>query len=182
MVVRFDDLMISVMILSVFVTIVVSTRFDLGGLMRVNSDMHIYSNFEVVWLVGPVLVFITVRILSLTISYELIDVEWVDILMNIVAAQWYWNENFILEGQENSTLISPFVSHSSISDKWAIGATTLDVLHSMSMKDLRFHTDCMPGKYVVHDYVDYLEGIVWVSCQELCGYRHSGMVIGMEVE
>jgi len=87
-----------------------------------------------------------------------------------------------LEGQENSTLVSPFVTHGSVSDKWAIGATTLDVLHSMSMKDLGFHTDCMPRKYVVHDYVDYLEGLVWVSCQELCGYRHSGIVIGIEIE
>lgn len=104
--------------------------------------------------------FVAVRILSLTMSYELIDIEWVDVLMNIVAAQWYWNENFILERQENSTLISPFVTHSSVSDKWAIRATTLDVLHSISMKDLGFHTDCMPGKYVVHDYVDYLEGLI----------------------
>jgi len=88
----------------------------------------------------------------------------------------------MLEGQENSTLISPFVTHRSISDKWAIGATTLDVLHSISIKDLGFHTDCIPGKYVVHDYVDYLERLIWVSCQELCGYRHSGMVIRMEIE
>jgi heme/copper-type cytochrome/quinol oxidase subunit 2 len=115
-------------------------------------------------------------------SYELLNIEWVDIMLNIVAAQWYWNENFILERQENSTLISPFTTHSSISDKWAIRATTLDVLHSISIKDLGFHTDCMPGKYVVHDYVDYLERLIWVSCQELCGYRHSGMVVGMEIE
>jgi heme/copper-type cytochrome/quinol oxidase subunit 2 len=87
-----------------------------------------------------------------------------------------------LEGQENSTLVGPFVTHSSCSDKWAIGATTLDVLHSISIKDLGFHTDCMPRKYVVHDYIDYLEGIVWVSCQELCRYRHSGMVIRIEIE
>lgn len=89
MVVGFDDLIISVIILSVFVTIVVSTGFDLRGLMNVNNDTSIYSNFEIVWLVGPVLVFVTVGILSLTMSYELIDVEWVDILINIVAAQWY---------------------------------------------------------------------------------------------
>lgn len=66
----------------------------------------------------------------------------------------------MMEGMENSTLVSPFVTHSTISDKWAIGATTLDVLHSMSIKDLGFHTDCMPRKYVVHDYVDYLERLI----------------------
>jgi len=67
--------MISVIILSVFVTIVVSTGFELGGLINVSSDTHIYSNFEVVWLIRPVLTFLAVRVLSLTMSYELIDVE-----------------------------------------------------------------------------------------------------------
>jgi len=75
LVVRFDDLIISVMILSVFVTIVVSTRFELRGLVGVNNDTHIYSNFEVVWLIRPVLTFLAVGVLSLTMSYELIDIE-----------------------------------------------------------------------------------------------------------
>jgi hypothetical protein len=61
--------------LSVFVTIVVSTRFELGGLVSVNNDTHIYSNFEVVWLIRPVLTFLAVGVLSLTMSYELIDIE-----------------------------------------------------------------------------------------------------------
>lgn len=87
LVIGFDDLIIRVIILSVFVTMVVVTGFDLGSLSIVSSDTHIYSNFEVVWLVGPVLTFIAVGILSLTMSYELIDIEWVDVLMNIVAAQ-----------------------------------------------------------------------------------------------
>jgi heme/copper-type cytochrome/quinol oxidase subunit 2 len=170
------------MILSVFVTLCVWLRFELRRLRGTCSDTNLYSNFEIVWLLRPVLVFVTLGLLSLTITYELMGVEWVDVILNLVAAQWYWNENFMLEGQENSTMVSPFVTHSSVSDKWAIGATTLDVLHSISIKDLGFHTDCIPGKYVVHDYVDYLERIIWVSCQELCGYGHSRMVIRMEIE
>jgi hypothetical protein len=43
--------------------------------MNVRNDTHIYSNFEVVWLIRPVLTFLAVRVLSLTMSYELIDVE-----------------------------------------------------------------------------------------------------------
>lgn len=67
--------MLSVIILSVFVTIVVSVGFELRGLMNISNDTHIYSNFEVVWLIGPVLTFVAVGVLSLTISYELLDVE-----------------------------------------------------------------------------------------------------------
>jgi len=87
LVVGFDDLIISVMILSVFVTICVWLRFELGRLANIRSDVRLYSNFEIVWLMRPVLVFLTIRILSLTISYELISIEWVDVILNIVAAQ-----------------------------------------------------------------------------------------------
>lgn len=87
LVVGFDDLIISVMILSVFVTICVWLRFELGRLANVRSDVRLYSNFEIVWLMRPVLVFLTIRVLSLTMSYELISIEWVDVILNIVAAQ-----------------------------------------------------------------------------------------------
>lgn len=75
LVIGFDDLMICVIMLSVFVTIVVFTRFELRSLMITFNDTHIYSNFEVVWLIRPVLTFVAVGVLSLTISYELIDIE-----------------------------------------------------------------------------------------------------------
>lgn len=75
LVVGFDDLIISVMILSVFVTICVWLRFELGRLANVRSDVRLYSNFEIVWLMRPVLVFLTIRVLSLTMSYELISIE-----------------------------------------------------------------------------------------------------------
>lgn len=87
LVVGFDDLIISVIMLSVFVTICVWLGFELGGLANVSSDVGLYSNFEIVWLMRPVLVFLTVGVLSLTISYELISIEWVDVILNIVAAQ-----------------------------------------------------------------------------------------------
>ena len=48
LVVRFDDLIVAVMILSIFVTMVVFLRFELRRLQTVDSDTHIYSNFEVV--------------------------------------------------------------------------------------------------------------------------------------
>jgi hypothetical protein len=69
------------------VTICVWLRFELSGLRNVTSDVGLYSNFEIVWLICPVIVFVTVGLLSLTMSYELLNIEWVDIMLNIVAAQ-----------------------------------------------------------------------------------------------
>jgi hypothetical protein len=57
------------------VTMCVVLGFELGNLGRVNSDTTLYSNFEIVWLIRPVIVFVTVRLISLTISYELLGIE-----------------------------------------------------------------------------------------------------------
>lgn len=182
LVLRFDDLINRMLMLNVWVCIVV---YICSGLMNsefVRSDTTLYSNFEVVWLFVPILVFITAGVCSLTITYELIGIDWADIIMNVVAAQWYWNENFFLDGMENSTIIDPLITHRCTDEKWAIGATTLDVLHSLSIKEERYHTDCIPRKYIVHDYINYVDRLIWITCQELCGYRHSGIVIRMEIE
>lgn len=48
LVIGFDDLIVGVIMLSVFVTMVVVTGFELRSLSIVVSDTNIYSNFEVV--------------------------------------------------------------------------------------------------------------------------------------
>lgn len=49
------------------------------------------------------------------------------------------------------------------------------MLHSFSLLDLGVHTDCMPGKTVGHEVSTELLIDEYVTCQELCGYGHSGM-------
>jgi heme/copper-type cytochrome/quinol oxidase subunit 2 len=56
-----------------------------------------------------------------------------------------------------------------------------DVLHSYSVLRYGVHTDCMPGKLTEHVVQVNLEGEEYVTCQELCGYGHSGMSIIIEL-
>jgi hypothetical protein len=48
LVMGFDDLMVGVIMLSVFVTMCVMLGFELRSLGRINSDTTLYSNFEIV--------------------------------------------------------------------------------------------------------------------------------------
>jgi len=60
-----------------------------------------------------------------------------------------------------------------------VGGSSTDVLHSYSMIDYDIHTDCMPGKKIVHSLLVNVMYDVYITCQELCGYGHSGMSLQM---
>ena len=63
----------------------------------------------------------------------------------------------------------------------ALFGSSTDVLHSFSLLDLRVHTDCIPGKTVRHEVNSDIGLDEYVTCQELCRYRHSGISILLEI-
>lgn len=63
----------------------------------------------------------------------------------------------------------------------SVSRSSSDVLHSFSLLELGVHTDCMPGKLTEHGVVVHLELEEYVTCQELCRYRHSGMSLLLEL-
>lgn len=63
----------------------------------------------------------------------------------------------------------------------SISGRSSDVLHSFSLLELRVHTDCIPGKLTEHSVVVHLELEEYVTCQELCGYGHSGISLLLEL-
>jgi heme/copper-type cytochrome/quinol oxidase subunit 2 len=50
------------------------------------------------------------------------------------------------------------------------------------LQDFGFHTDCMPGKLIMHLISCISSGISIITCQELCGYGHAGMTLGISIE
>lgn len=56
-----------------------------------------------------------------------------------------------------------------------VGGTSTDVLHSYSLVDYDLHTDCIPGKQVMHSLLVDVIYDLYVTCQELCGYGHAGI-------
>jgi len=63
----------------------------------------------------------------------------------------------------------------------SISGGSSDVLHSFSLLELGVHTDCIPGKLTEHSVVVHLELEEYVTCQELCGYGHSGISLLLEL-
>lgn len=56
------------------------------------------------------------------------------------------------------------------------------MLHSFSLQDFGFHTDCIPRKLIIHLVSVLVDGVSIITCQELCRYGHSGMTLGVSIE
>lgn len=56
-----------------------------------------------------------------------------------------------------------------------------DVLHSLSILNLGMHTDCIPGKIISHDVAMSWGQVMSITCQEICGNRHSRITLGLMV-
>lgn len=179
----FDDMMIGRLVGPALIVVVVMIGMLImsDGVYRYN-DIMLYNKFELIWLTSPALFFITMRLISRIVSYELLDNDWVDVIIVLTAAQWYWNESVNQFQHENSTLIDEHIGRIGINEGWGISRTSVDVLHSFSFKEYGFHTDCIPGKCIIHTVIYLIEGLVKVTCQELCRYRHSRIVVSFIME
>jgi heme/copper-type cytochrome/quinol oxidase subunit 2 len=144
-------------------------------------DVNLIDFFEIFWLMRPIIFFVTIGLTTRGLTYELLANDWFDMIIVLAAAQWYWNESIICEEHTNSTLIDTWY-RTIREEMWRICGSSSDVLHSFSLKEFGFHTDCIPGKIIMHMIHVFSAGVSFITCQELCGYRHSGIVLGINIE
>lgn len=133
-----------------------------------NRSRDLVPIFEVVWLVLPVLVFVSLGTASIGLRSLIIE-EDNDMEIALSANQWHWGSSVIFNiiGEMEEYVMC------------GVGGSSTDVLHSYSMTDYDIHTDCIPGKKIVHNLLVNVIYDVYVTCQELCGYGHSGMSLQM---
>lgn len=162
----FSDLWSVLMFVPIVVAIVVTMFLFMDG--PSNTLIIMLPNFEMVWFVLPVIVFVISGLASFGISAVLVGDLANEIIVILMASQWQWEGSII-------SAMSIYI----IRDYLLCGLQggSCDVLHSYSVLGYGVHTDCIPGKLTEHLVQVNLEGEEYVTCQELCGYRHSGMSI-----
>lgn len=183
MVTMFDDTMLLRLIYpGAIAVVVVCAMMVMADGVHSNDEVNLYQWFEVLWLLGPVLFVWIIGVTSGIVRYELLENDWMDVVTIIVAAQWYWSESISNISHENSTLLDEWFAATGVNEAWGFGGTSIDVLHSFSFKEYRFHTDCIPRKCILHVVAYLVERVVSITCQELCRYRHSRIVISFILE
>jgi heme/copper-type cytochrome/quinol oxidase subunit 2 len=166
----FSDLWLVVMLIPIVVALVITILLNID--MNNTDTVLILPNFEVVWFVIPVIVFLCCGLVTFRIGTMQHSSSFHDILISLTASQWQWEGSIITA--INILLIGDYLNV-------AFNRSSSDVLHSYSLLDFRVHTDCMPGKIIEFRVVVIEEIECYINCQELCGYRHSGITLILEL-
>ena len=166
----FSDLWLVVILIPMVVALVITILLNMD-INNVNAVLML-PNFEVVWFVIPVIVFICCGLVTFGIGTMQHSSSFHDILISLTASQWQWEGSIITA--INILLIGDYLNV-------AFNRSSSDVLHSYSLLDFRVHTDCMPRKIIEFGVIVMEEIECYVNCQELCGYGHSGMSLILEL-
>lgn len=158
------------MFIPIVVALVVTIFLFIDG--SENGLIIILPNFEMVWFILPVIVFVVSGLASFGISAVLVGDLSNEIIVILLASQWQWEGSII-------SAISMYI----VGDYLLCGLQggSSDVLHSYSVLGYGVHTDCIPGKLTEHVIQVNLEREEYVTCQELCGYGHSRISIIIEL-
>jgi cytochrome c oxidase subunit 2 len=102
--------------------------------------------------------------------------------VNVTAAKWNWRFNYPAQritriaGQTRPT---PLVVPSDTTVRFTL--TSLDVIHSFWIPEVRFKRDAFPKRTTQFDLVFDEPGFYSGQCAEFCGLRHSDMRFSVDV-
>jgi len=157
--------------------------------------------FEVVWVIFPTSIIISILIPSLYLLYSLDDDLDPVITIKVIGHQWYWSYEFHnwIELDDIYRISYKYDSNIIDEDMLEIGKKRLlevdnrlvipvnlpirflitsgDVLHSWAVPELGIKVDAVPGR--LNQVVAYVttSGIFYGQCSELCGPAHGFMPI-----
>jgi heme/copper-type cytochrome/quinol oxidase subunit 2 len=161
-VVGFDDAYSILFLIPICVCLLVIIGLGWDNKNNISGDL--YVNFETVWLSLPIMVFLSLGLGSIGIRSLMLE-EDNDMEIALSANQWHWGSSVIFNINRE---IQEYII-------CGVGGTSTDVLHSYSIIDYDIHTDCIPGKKILHTLLVNVIYDVYITCQELCGYGHSGI-------
>jgi len=157
---------------------------------------------ELIWTFLPILVLIIIAIPSLKFLY-LIDIRSAPaITLKVFGAQWYWIYQYgdFINLTLNSYILKDFeiIQHqTNFMCGWRLLETDVrgilpflteirllitaqDVIHSFSMPGLGIKVDAVPGRLNWTSLFNYVPGLVYGQCSEICGVGHSFIPIIIE--
>jgi len=162
--------------------------------------VHSFS-FEMVWVIFPTSIIISILIPSLYLLYSLDDDLDPVLTIKVIGHQWYWSYEFDnwVKLDEVYRISYKFDSNIIPTDMLEFGTKRLlevdnrlvipmnlpirflvtsgDVLHSWAVPELGIKVDAVPGR--LNQVVAYVTcpGIFYGQCSELCGAAHGFMPI-----
>ena len=127
---------------------------------------------------------------SLELLYQIEEKKNQNLRLKIVGHQWYWNYDYFNLINFDSYLESKRIFRSRVLDtdnhiilplgKILAIITSEDVLHRWRIPSLGIKIDANPGRLNSVLFSNYLPGIFYGHCSEICGANHRFMPIVIE--
>lgn len=198
---------ISLFVLALLILVVVRYRAS------VNKDPSRVTHntmLEVVWTIVPVLILVAIAFPSFRLLFEVTDIPKPDMTVKAIAAQWYWNYEYMDEAYADIPVIVSNMlkepAREERKEKYGLtdhdvprllaadfplvvpeGATvhllttSMDVNHAVAMPAFGLKQDSVQGRLNEMWFKAEEPGIYYGQCSELCGRLHAFMPLEFRV-
>lgn len=145
---------------------------------------------ELFWTVLPGFILILIAFPSLELLYQIEEKNNQNLTIKITGHQWYWNYNYFNKVLfdsylESSNIYSPRILDTDNHIILPLGKiiriiSSEDVLHSWSIPRIGVKIDARPGRLNSVLFSNFMPGIFYGHCSEICGANHRFMPIVLE--
>lgn len=177
------------------------TKEDFINWMRYVRSWTHSTALELVWTIIPTAILVAIGIPSFILLYSLDEIVDCQVVVKIIAYQWYWKYEYPVNFHEDFDVLNvevlsymrpntdltdylplrllevdmPLVLPHSVNVKLII--TSKDVLHSFAVPALGIKMDAVPGRLNQVTVFITQPGVYYGQCSELCGVNHAFMPI-----
>jgi cytochrome c oxidase subunit 2 len=173
------------------ITILVSTLIITIILNKfINKIYYEFPMLELFWTVLPGIILIFIAFPSLELLYQIEEKNNQNLTVKITGHQWYWNYNYFNKINFDSYLESPNIYSPRILDtdnhlilplgKILSIITSEDVLHRWRIPSIGVKIDARPGRLNSVIFSNFIPGIYYGHCSEICGANHRFIPIVLE--
>lgn len=153
----------------------------------------IYLEFpllELFWTIAPGIILLFIAIPSLELLYQIEEKKNQNISLKITGHQWYWNYDYFNNINfdaylESKNIFSPRLLDTDNHIILPLGKilriiTSEDVLHSWRIPSLGVKIDANPGRLNSVLFSNFIPGLFYGHCSEICGANHRFIPIVLE--
>jgi cytochrome c oxidase subunit II len=144
------------------------------------------SRLEIIWTTATAVIMIILAFMSRSTWAEIKEHGPPgQVFFNVTAKQFNWEITYPgpdgkLGTKDDVTVENEM--HVPVNQVVRIDLTSIDVIHSFFVPNLRLKQDAVPGR-IIHVWFEATEkGQYEIPCAELCGFGHSGMLGNLTVE
>lgn len=171
-------ILLIILILSIYIILIILFKNQLD---KESLESHF---LEIIWTVIPIIILLFIAYPSLIILYfiEASETSNIEIRLKVIAHQWYWEYEILIEDSFDSTLkINPDNFYTLETTNYLVlplnkiinlFITSADVIHRFTIPRFGVKVDAIPSRINILNFNVNIPGVYYGQCREICGANH----------